>query len=119
MKTPILTAAGLVATLLLPAGAGATTYYVATTGSDTAAGTMAAPFKTIRKGAMVAQPGDTVYLRGGTYNEAVSLTTSGTATAWITFSAAPGELPIIDGRNGGGSGFSSSTAQYIRVVGLA
>ena len=42
-------------------------YYVAPTGSDTNPGTLEQPFATLQQGARVAMPGDTVYLRGGTY----------------------------------------------------
>ena len=55
--------------------------------------------------------------RGGTYNGAVNFTRSGNAGAWITFRAYQGELPIIQGS--GGSGVSSSSAQYVRFVGIA
>jgi hypothetical protein len=51
-------------------GAGGQTFYVATTGSDAAAGTLAAPFATLTRAvaASRATPGaDTILLRGGTY----------------------------------------------------
>lgn len=45
---------------------------------------------------------------------------SGTASAWITFSAYPGELPIFDAAlNDFGTGFGSTSSQFIRVVGIA
>ena len=47
------------------------------------------------------KPGDTVQVMNGTYTaptyaDAVDITTSGTATAPITFEAAPGQTPVID-----------------------
>ena len=59
-----------------------------------------------------AQAGDTVYLLSGTYS-GLRPSRSGTASAWITFSAAPGALPIIEGGNVG-----SGDVQYIRYVGI-
>lgn len=53
--------------VLLPA-AFATTFYVAPNGNDSSAGTQAAPFRSITKAQSVANSGDTVFLRGGTYN---------------------------------------------------
>jgi len=47
--------------------ASAAEYYVAPSGNDSAAGTMAAPFATIQRGHDVASAGDTVWIRGGTY----------------------------------------------------
>jgi len=41
--------------------------YVATTGSDTNPGTLAAPWKTVQKAANTALPGQTVCVRGGVY----------------------------------------------------
>ena len=68
-------------------------------------------------GSTGAGPGDTVYIRGGTYKGAVNCTRSGNSGACITFRAYQGELPIFQGS--GGSGISSSTAQYVRFIGIA
>jgi parallel beta-helix repeat protein len=56
---------------LHPSAATAATYYVATTGNDANPGTQAQPFQTIKKGLSVCKAGDTLYLRGGTYNESI------------------------------------------------
>jgi parallel beta-helix repeat protein len=78
--------------------AAAATYYVATTGSDTSAGTsVAAPFKTIQHGVNIAAAGDTVYVRRGTYREDVEMNTGGTAALPIRVFAYPGEVPVIKG----------------------
>src|SRR5262245_44510483 len=55
----------------------AATLYVAKTGSDTNAGTQAAPLLTIQKAANIATPGTTVIVQPGTYNERVTLSRSG------------------------------------------
>ena len=101
---------GLLAGLgaLIPARASAADYYVAPTGSDSNAGTLAAPFATLQKGADIAVAGDTVYIRGGTYN----ITTPKAAGAGLTFSksgtsdtnrikywAYQADLPIFDFTN--------------------
>ena len=69
----------------------------ASKGHDTAAGTEAAPWKTLAHAFRQLKPGDTLYLRGGTYYEKAALTRSGTAEAPITIAAYPGELVILDG----------------------
>jgi hypothetical protein len=76
---------------------GACTRFVATTGNDNNPGTMDAPWKTIQKAANSVQPGDVVCVRGGTYNERVTINVSGTAGAYITFQSYPGETAILDG----------------------
>src|SRR5262245_10392925 len=43
------------------------TYYAAPTGSDSAAGTINAPFASLSKAVSTAKAGDTIILRGGTY----------------------------------------------------
>ncbi len=99
--------------LLFPlAASAATTWYVAPTGSDTAAGTMAAPFATWARAQTAAAAGDTVYFRGGTYKytsatntcggsttatvDAVVLSKSGTSGNMINYWAYPGETPVFD-----------------------
>src|SRR6478672_8116424 len=42
-------------------------YYMAPDGKDTNAGSFAAPFATILRSQQSAGPGDTVFIRGGTY----------------------------------------------------
>jgi hypothetical protein len=66
-------------------------------GNDTNPGSADAPWKTLAHAVRQLKAGDTLYLRGGTYHEKVSLTRSGTPEAPITLAAHPGELPILDG----------------------
>jgi len=73
------------------------TYFVSTTGSDWARGTLNAPFRTIQHAANLVRPGDTVLIRGGTYHETVTPVRSGTQRAPITFAAYNGENVTIDG----------------------
>src|ERR1700729_3261923 len=91
----------VLAILLAGRSAQATDYYVDTTGSDSNAGTMAAPFATLQKGANTALAGDTVWIRGGTYNittpatsgAGINFTKSGTATNPINYFAYQSEVP--------------------------
>lgn len=79
----------------------AATYYVATTGSDTNPGSLAAPFKTIPYGYSKLNPGDTLIVKSGIYSEyqkdyGVHFNRSGTVNAPITVkSEVPGGA-IID-----------------------
>jgi hypothetical protein len=57
-------------------------YYVSTTGSDSNAGTQAAPFATLQKAAGMVAAGDTVWIRGGTYK----ITTPASSGAGIQLS---------------------------------
>ena len=72
-------------------------YYVAPSGSDANPGTLSQPWQTISKAAGTVNAGDTVYIRGGTYQESNSFYTSGTQAAPITISGYPGEVATIDG----------------------
>jgi len=80
------------------ADAATTTLYVATTGSDNNAGTLAAPLKTIQKAVDQVAAGGTIAVRGGTYalTTTITIAKSGTSSAPITLTAYPGERPIID-----------------------
>ena len=73
-------------------------FYVSTTGSDSNPGTVTSPWRTIQHASNSVQAGDTVYVRGGVYNESVNISVSGSATAGpIAFQTFPGEQAILDG----------------------
>src|SRR4051794_11053739 len=61
--------AGFVLLIVLAAGScvRAAEFYVATTGDDANAGTIEKPFATVQRAQQSANPGDTVFIRGGTY----------------------------------------------------
>ena len=81
--------------------AGARTFYVSTTGSDSNPGTETSPYLNIQKAVDVSVPGDIIYLRGGTYmlTKRVKIEKAGTADARICMFGYPGERVIIDGSN--------------------
>ncbi len=81
----------------LPLAAGPKLFVDAARGDDQAAGTAEAPWKTLAHALRRLKPGNTLYLRGGTYYEKGFLTRSGTADAPITIASYPGELAVIDG----------------------
>ena len=100
MKTslPVLKMYLVAFTFVVPVGIhAATTYYVATNGLDSAAGTLVAPFRSIQKAASVMLPGDTCYVRGGTYRETVTPANSGTTDQPITYQNYSNEVAIING----------------------
>ena len=73
------------------------TYYVATNGSDSNAGNISKPFRTIQRAANIAQPGDVVEIRGGTYRETVRPSRSGTGSKPITFRSYGSETVTVSG----------------------
>lgn len=81
----------------LPMSKGRTYFVDAAKGDDKNDGAEARPWKTIQHGVNRLKPGETLYLRAGTYYEKVRLTRSGTAEAPITIASYPGELAILDG----------------------
>jgi hypothetical protein len=73
-------------------------FYVAVNGDDNNPGTFLEPFATIQKAADTVVAGDTVYIRAGSYHEAVTMTgKSGTAADPITFTNYNGEDVTLDG----------------------
>src|SRR3989440_169308 len=71
---------------------------VSTTATDSNPGTVTSPWRTIQHASNSVQAGDTVYVRGGVYNESVNISVSGSATAGpIAFQTFPGEQAIVDG----------------------
>ncbi|MFF3494721.1 right-handed parallel beta-helix repeat-containing protein [Streptomyces sp. NPDC002795] len=94
-----------------PQSQAAAVYYVAPGGSDSATGTKDAPWASIAHAQSIAEPGDTVYFRGGTYTyshastscasqtarvDAVTLNKSGASGSPIRYWAYPGENPVFD-----------------------
>ena len=72
-------------------------FYVATTGNDSNPGTPAAPWRTIQHAADAARAGSTVNVRGGIYEELVSINASGNASdGFITLRSYPGETAILE-----------------------
>src|ERR1700730_10616678 len=100
-----------------------TTYFVSSEiGSDNNAGTSAtSALATLQAAANLVKPGDTVEVMNGTYTgpgygNVLTITTSGTANAPITFEAAPGATPVIDS-SGCWQGISIQ-ASYIVINGF-
>jgi len=96
---------------MAPANAG-NVYYVAVNGKDSQTGTKELPFASVQRAQQAVEPGDTVYIRGGTYLMSASgiagyelnnsyacvtlLDKSGTSEQRICYFAYPGEKPRFD-----------------------
>jgi hypothetical protein len=97
--------------------------YVATDGDDANPGTITQPFKTIARAISEVMPGDTIYVRGGTYaltsTITISAAQSGTESRLITLTAFKDEIPILDfsGQPNGAKGISLR-ANYWHIRGL-
>ena len=83
--------------LLIALPAIAAEYWVAPSGDDANAGTLAKPFRTVGHAAGVMQPGDTCWLRGGVYRETVRPATSGEAGKPLRFVAYKSEVVTVSG----------------------
>lgn len=92
-------------------------YFVAPNGNDNNPGTLALPFKTISHAATIAMAGDIVYIRGGIYEETVTLPHSGTAMEMIVFTNHANESPEIKATNGYGF-YLGENINHIRINGL-
>lgn len=75
-------------------------YYVDLKGDDTYSGSITWPFRSIFKASQIALPGDTITIKGGTYNlqKQFRPVHSGTSSKKILYRAAPSELVIFDSR---------------------
>jgi hypothetical protein len=73
-------------------------YYVSSaSGDDANPGTFELPFKTIQKAAGIMQPGDTCYIREGTYRESVVPSAPGSAGSPMVFTNYNNEKVIVTG----------------------
>jgi len=98
-------------------------FYVATTGNDSNPGTESASWRTIQHAADTARAGSTVYVRGGIYEELVSINASGNASdGYITFRSYPGETAILDAGHLTPSGrigiLTIQNKSYVRIQGF-
>lgn len=78
--------------------------------ADTNMGTEEKPFKTVQHAANMVEPGDTVFVMAGKYNERVKIKTSGTESQRITLRAMPRRSVVV-------GGFDLQVS-YIRVEGF-
>jgi hypothetical protein len=120
-------------------GALAPGFYVATSGSDSNPGTLAAPFATLAKAQQAMQASSTIkttYVRSGTYtppstgqcasggtNAALALTSGDSGETWSYYPPDGYGSAIIDGQStstttGLGCAFSASGATNLTIVGL-
>src|ERR1700678_1110796 len=82
---------GLMACVSAALGQSNSSFYVSTNGNDLNPGTEAAPWATVQHAADTVRAGSTVNVRGGVYEELVTIKTSGNATdGYVTFQSFPG-----------------------------
>lgn len=78
-------------------------FYVSNAGNDSNPGTYNAPFYSLQKAEDLAQPGNTIYVRGNAgpflYTTTIRITNSGTVNAPIKIWAYPGEHPMLNFTN--------------------
>lgn len=85
--------------LILSNIAAARTIFVSTSGNDANGGTETSPYLNIQKAIDVAEPGDIIYVRGGTYmlSKRIKIEKPGREDAYISLFGYPGERVIVDG----------------------
>ncbi len=98
-------------------------FYVAVDGDDGNPGTLTQPWRTIQHAAERLAPGETAYVRGGVYNEAVTVMVSGTESDGpVTFASYPGETAVLDGSGltdpDGPVGFTLVDRSYVVIQGF-
>ena len=96
-------------------------YYVAPNGNNNDPGTINKPWRHINYATTnnIVKPGDTIYVRGGTYPEYIPQQISGTQGKYITYRNYPGETPIItDPGDGRSWRWQIVDQSYIRIEGF-
>ena len=96
---------------------------VSTTGADSNPGTQTSPWRTVQHAADTVRAGSTVNVRGGVYEELVSIKASGNATdGYITFRSYPGETAVLDAEHFAPDGRSGiltiHNKSYVRIEGF-
>jgi len=93
-------------------------YYVSTNGSDANPGSQAQPLRTIQKAVDTVNPGDTILIRSGVYDESIILTKSGGSGKIIKLTNYSSEAVQIDGGNNLAL-YSKGPIGYWTIEGLA
>src|SRR5205823_12164057 len=98
-------------------------YYVSTAGNDSNPGTQTAPWRTVQHAADNVRAGSTVNVRGGVYEELVSINASGNASdGYITLRSYSDETAILDAKHFTPAGRSGILAihnqSYVRIEGF-
>jgi hypothetical protein len=95
-------------------------YYVSPTGSDSAPGTQAAPFKTLARAAQVAtKPGTTIRVAPGTYAGGIKTTASGTASARIYWvSTTKWGAKIVPPASSSNNNAWDNRGSYVSIIGF-
>lgn len=120
MRIPADLCTAVVVCLLLPAPAGATDYFLSSTGSDANPGTRSAPWRSLaRVNTLDLAPGDRVLLRAGdTFDGGLALDAydAGTPTAPVTITSYGSGRATI--RTASGAGISVHNAAGIRLANI-
>ena len=108
------------AALLWSRNASAAVYYIATTGSNSGAGTIGSPWQTISYGITKLVAGDTLYVRAGTYTETFTgaFPSGASVGVPITMSAYPGEVVTLAPSATVDNLFKITTAAYFIIDGF-
>ena len=98
-------------------------FYVSTTGADSNPGTQAAHWRTVQHAADTVRAGSTVNVRGGIYEELVTINASGNAAdGFITFKGYPGETAVLEAEHFTPSERSGvltiNSKSYVRIEGF-
>jgi nitrous oxidase accessory protein NosD len=112
----------LLGSLMMAQWSAAATYYVAPDGADDNPGTADQPFRTVYAGVQVLAPGDTLYLRAGTYQESL-IDTIPSGESWdnpVTVKAYSGESVTLRPLSFGMPlAFGTPDSRYVIVDGLS
>lgn len=106
----------LASAILTTVSVSAATYYVATNGSNSNPGSEEWPWRTVAYATLKLAPGDTIYVKNGTYKEEmIHIKKSGTASAPIKLLAYPEHSPIIS-FNDPGVSVPVEQRKHLRII---
>ena len=104
-------------------GQSGSSFYVSANGNDSNPGTQTAPWRTVQHAADTARAGSTVNVRGGVYEELVSIKASGNAAdGYLTLRSYPGETAILEAEhlapNDRSGVLTIHNQSYVRIEGI-